>query len=72
MFARHRKQLRAMAQAAKRERVSGWRRKWKERMSPNASREALIQHHNSRNFSRRPGFHFPAAKGLRPSAIINY
>ena len=63
LFARHRKQLRAMAQAAKRERIRVWRRKRKVRKSPNAGREGLVPRQNSCNFCTTRGFHSPAAKG---------
>jgi hypothetical protein len=72
MFARHRKQLRAMAQGAKSDRSSAWRRKWEEERSLSASRTALIQAKLSATFPKALGFTPSSNKGLQPRAIIDY
>jgi hypothetical protein len=72
MYARHRKQLRAMAQGAKTEWIHVWRRKWEEERSPSASRTALFQVKICATFPKALGFTRSSKKGLQPPAIINY
>jgi hypothetical protein len=72
MFARHRKQLCAMAQGAKSGGIRVGRTKWEVGQPPSASRDTLIQAKFLQLF-RRPWVSLPAAKkGLQPPAIINY
>jgi hypothetical protein len=72
MFASHRKQLCAMAQGAKRDQNSPWRRKWKARQPLGSIREAGIQARIIATFSEALGFTPSSKKVLRPPAIIDY
>src|SRR5208283_5038464 len=72
LFARHRNQLRAMAQGAKRERFTCGEQNGKEEWLVNGGREALIQANIPATFPKALGFTSQQQKGLRPPAIIDY
>jgi hypothetical protein len=72
MFARNRKQLRALAQGAKRDRISAWRRKWEEERLQSTSRTGLIQAKICATFPKALGFTPSSKKGAPapgPSSI---